>query len=110
MYLPAPDEAIWIGVVRLVLHIPRSFSLKDRRRAVQSVVQRIQVRHHVSVGEVGHLENQGAAVIAATVVANDPKVVRTRLDGIRNEAEKSGDAWLAEVTSWVQKMGEVGAG
>jgi uncharacterized protein len=110
MYFPAPDEALWIGVVRLVMHIPRSFSLKDRRRAVQSVVQRIQVRHHVSAAEVGHLENAGAAVIAASVVSNDPKMIRARLDAIRSEAEKAGDAYLAEVTSWVQKMGEVGAG
>ncbi len=109
MFIPAPDEALWIGVVRLVLHIPRSHSLKDRRGAVQSVVRRIAVRHHASVAEVGHLDNAGAAVVAATVVANDPKAVRARLDAIRMEAERSSDAWLAEVNSWVQRMGDVGA-
>ncbi len=108
MYFPAPDEALWIGVVRLVLHVPRSLSLKDRRRAVQSVVQRIQTRHHCAVAEVGHLDNPGAAVIAATVVANDPKIVRSRLDLVRAEAERGADAWLAEVTHWIQKMGEPG--
>jgi len=109
MYLPAPDEALWIGVVRLVLHIPHSFSLKDRRSAVQSVVRRIADRHHCSVAEVGHLDNAGAAVLAASVVANDPKLVRARIDAIRSEAERASDAWLAEVTSWVQKMGEPGS-
>jgi uncharacterized protein YlxP (DUF503 family) len=108
MYLPAPDEALWIGVVRLVLHVPRSLSLKDRRRAVQSVVQRIHARYGCDAAEVGHLENPGAAVVAATVVGNDPKHVRRRLDLIRAEAERGGDAWLAEVTHWIQKMGEPG--
>lgn len=109
MYLPAPDEALWIGVVRLVLHIPRSLSLKDRRRVVQSLVQRIQVRHHASAAEVGHLDNAGAAVVAATVVSNDARVARSRLDAIRTEAEKGGDHWLAEVTTWLEKKGEHGS-
>jgi uncharacterized protein YlxP (DUF503 family) len=108
IYLPAPDEALWIGVARLVLHVPRSLSLKDRRRAVQSVVQRIRARHHCDVAEVGHLDNPGAAVVAATVVANDPKLVRARLDLVRATAELGGDAWLAEFNHWVQKMGEPG--
>jgi hypothetical protein len=46
--------------------------------------------------------------VAATVVGNDPKHVRRRLDLIRAEAERGGDAWLAEVTHWIQKMGEPG--
>ncbi len=109
MYLPAPDESLWIGVVRLVVHIPRSLSLKDRRRVVQSLVQRIQVRHHAAAAEVGHLENAGAAVIAATVVSNDARIAKARLDAIRVEAEKGGDHWLAEVTTWLEKKGEHGA-
>lgn len=109
MYLPAPDEALWVGVVRLVLHIPRSLSLKDRRGAVQSVVRRIEARHHVACAEVGHLENPGAAVVAATVVGNDQRLLRARMEAIRGEAEKGGDVWLAESTTWMQKMTEVGA-
>jgi uncharacterized protein YlxP (DUF503 family) len=76
---------------------------------VQSVVKRIEARHHVCVAEVGHLQNPGAAVIACAVVGNDQRVVRARMDTIRAEAEKGGDAWLAEVTTWMQKLGEVGA-
>lgn len=109
MYLPAPDEALWVGVVRLVLHLPRAQTLKDRRSVVQSVVRRIEARHKVSIAEVGHHENPGAAVVAATVVGNDQRLVRSRMDTIRTEAEKGGDAWLAEVTTWLTKMGEVGA-
>jgi len=109
MYLPAPDEALWVGVVRLVLHLPQARTLKDRRSVVQSVVRRIEARHKVCIAEVGHLENPSAAVVAATVVGNDQRLVRARLDAIRTEAEKGGDAWLAEVTTWTQKMGEVGA-
>jgi uncharacterized protein YlxP (DUF503 family) len=109
MYLPVPDEAIWVGVIRMVIHIPGARTLKDRRRAVHSLVDRIKARHHCAAADVGHLENAGAAVISAAVVGNEARHVRSRLDAVRGEADRFGDAYLAEVTLWVQRMGEPGA-
>lgn len=105
MYLPAADEELWVGVVRMLVHVPGSRTLKDRRRAVQSLVQRIAARHHASVAEVGHLENPGAAVVAATVVANQPQLVRARIDAIRREAELAADSIFIDSNTWVLKMG-----
>lgn len=99
MYLPAPDEHIHIGVLRLVLRIPGSRSLKDRRRVVASLRDRVAARHHTWLAEVGHLENHEAAVLAASVVGNDARVVRSRLDQVRAEAELLGDAYLVETHS-----------
>lgn len=93
-YLPAPDEAIWVGVLRLSLRIPGARSLKDRRRVVLSMRDRIQTRHHAAFAEVGHLDAAGAAVVAVTVVGNDPRLVRTRLDTIRGDVLLTADALL----------------
>ncbi len=108
MYLPAPDEEIWVGVLRLLVHVPGSRSLKDRRRAVLSLVERIAARHHASTADVGHLGSPGQAAIAAVVVANDPQLVRARLDAIRAEAERSAHAYLVDSTSWIEKKTDLG--
>ena len=62
-YRPAPDEHIVVGVLRVVLHVPGSRSLKDRRRVVLSLKDRLVTRHKASVAEVGHLEAHDRAVL-----------------------------------------------
>lgn len=96
MYLPAPDEAIWIGTLRLVLRVPGSRSLKDKRRAILSVRDRLVARHHVSVAEVGHLDNHDMAVLAVAAVGNDSRLLRSRLDAIRGEADGRADVLLVD--------------
>lgn len=85
MYLPAPDESLWVGVLRLVLSVPGARSLKDKRRAVHQVRDRLRARRNVSVAEVGHLEHKGRAVLAVSMVGNDARHVRGALDGLVHE-------------------------
>ncbi len=94
--LPAPDEAIFVGVLRIVLRMPGNRSLKDRRRVVLALRDRLQARHHVAFGEVGHLEDAQAAVLAVCAVGNDSRLLRSRLDSIQAEVESSVDALVVE--------------
>lgn len=96
MYLPAPDETLVVGVLRLVLRMPGSRSLKDRRRVVHALRDRVQHRHHAAFAEVGHLEAHDAAVVAISIVGNDARHVRSRLDQIRGEVEQSVEALLSD--------------
>jgi uncharacterized protein YlxP (DUF503 family) len=96
MYLPAPDECLLVGVLRLVLRIPGSRSLKDRRQVVASVRDRVQARHHAAFGEVGYLDVHEAAVVAISVVGNDSRLVRSRLDVIRADIESSVEAIVSD--------------
>jgi uncharacterized protein YlxP (DUF503 family) len=96
-YLPAPDEAIFVGVLRLVLRIPGSRSLKDRRRVVASLRDRVFARHRAAFAEVGHLEAHDAAVVAISVVGNDARLLRSRLDAVRSDAESSLEALISSV-------------
>ena len=90
LWWSAPDESIWIGLLRLKLIIPNSRSLKDKRKAVAQVRERIKARLQLSVAEVGHLEDQRHAVMAVTMVSNDQKMIRARLDGLRYDIESWG--------------------
>ncbi len=102
MYLPAPDESLWIGTLRVVIRIAGSRSLKDRRKVVWGLRDRWIARHRVAVAEVGHLENHELAVIAASVVGNDPRLLRARLDLLRAEADALPEASLIDHQSEIR--------
>ncbi len=101
-YLPAPDERIVVGLLRVVLHVPGSRSLKDRRRVVSSLKDRLVARHKASVAEVGHLEAHDRAVLAVTVVGNDARLVQSRLDHLRQDIVSVADAIVvdAQARTW----------
>jgi uncharacterized protein YlxP (DUF503 family) len=95
MLFLAPDEDTWVGVLRLKLQIPGSRSLKDRRRAVAHVRDRIRARGGFSVSEVGHLHDHGQAVLAVVTVSHDATEVRRALDRLAHEVEGWGRALVA---------------
>jgi uncharacterized protein YlxP (DUF503 family) len=99
MYLPAPDEQLVVGVLRVVLRIPGSRSLKDRRRVVVSLRDRVHARHHASFADVGHLETHDAAVVAVSIVGHDPVNVRSRLDVVRADIDAVADAFVTDVST-----------
>ncbi len=58
-----------IGVCRLTLSIPGSYSLKDKRRVVKSLVERIGNRFNVAVAEVDEHEVWNEAVLGVACVS-----------------------------------------
>lgn len=104
--LPAPDESLWVGVLRLVLRVPGSRSLKDRRRVILSLKDRVQARHHASVAEVGHLDAIDRAVVAIGVVGQDSRSVQARLDTIFRDIDATADAFVEERNTELLRMGE----
>lgn len=91
-FLPAPDEAIWVGVLRVSLQISGARSLKDRRQVVNSLRDRVQAKFRVSFADVGHLEAHGMAVVAVSAVGNDSRLIQARLDSVFTDMEAVADA------------------
>ncbi len=94
LHLSAPDEEIWVGVLRLSLMVPGSRSLKDKRRAVARIRDRIRARQNLSVAEVGHLEHRSRAILAVALIANDPSHIRAVLDSLVHAAAGWGPAHI----------------
>ena len=90
MFFPAPDESIWIGVLRLQILVPGARSLKDKRKAIQQIRERLKARGGLSVAEVGHLEDHTRAVLAVATVSNDARLLRSTLDTVAHEIESFG--------------------
>ncbi len=62
--------AITIGVARVGLHLGESFSLKDKRRVVRSITQRVRNQYNVGIAEVEDLDDVRVATLALTCISN----------------------------------------
>lgn len=74
-----------VGVLTLTLSIPEAMSLKDKRRAIRSLKDRLAGRHNVSVAEVDDLDEHRSAVMGVAMVANDRRFVDGCLSKIVDE-------------------------
>lgn len=86
--------AVHVGVVSLELHIPAARSLKDKRRVVRSLVERLHRRHRVSVAETDLHDLHQRAEISLAVVSHDGGELERVLDGLRSQAEEAPGAML----------------
>ena len=64
-----------VGVLQLELSIADAMSLKDKRRVVKSIKDRIAHGHNVSIAEVGALDAHRVAILGIAMVANDKAYV-----------------------------------
>jgi uncharacterized protein YlxP (DUF503 family) len=60
-----------IGLVRVVLHLPSSNSLKFKRQIVSGLLRRLRQELKVSAAEVGDLDRWQLAEIAVATVSGD---------------------------------------
>jgi uncharacterized protein len=59
-----------VSMLALVIEIPESASLKDKRRVVSSVKQKLRTKFRVSCAEVDLLDSLAFAEIGAAIVSN----------------------------------------
>ena len=71
-----------IGVIRANLLISESHSLKDKRRVVRSLKDRLSSRFNVSVAEVGAQDLWQRAEIGVSLVSSDSKIANAQLQKI----------------------------
>jgi uncharacterized protein YlxP (DUF503 family) len=71
-----------IGVLQLEIGIGDAMSLKDKRRVVKSLKDRIAHGHNVSIAEVGALDEHRRSIIGIAMVANESRYVEGALSKI----------------------------
>ena len=64
-----------VGVLQIEFSVTDAMSLKDKRRVVKSIKDRIAHGHNVSIAEVGALDHHRRAILGVAMVANDRKYV-----------------------------------
>ena len=68
-----------VGVLQLELSITDAMSLKDKRRVILSLKDRIAHGHNVSIAEVGALDEHRRSVLGVAMVSNDARHVEGAL-------------------------------
>ena len=71
---------MFVGVLRLTLHLPAPGSLKSKRHLIRSAIDRVKVRYNVSIAEVAENDIWLKSVLGVTADSNDQGFVNETLD------------------------------
>ncbi len=94
-----------VGLATCELHLPSARSLKDKRRVVKSLVDRIHQRYRVSIAETSHHDLHQRSEIGIAIVGGSPHEVEELMANIRNLFDNEAEAF---VTSWQPQILEEG--
>ena len=73
---------MFVGVLRLTLHLPEPGSLKSKRHLVRSAIDRVRARFNVSIAEVAENDLWQRSVLGVAAVGNDHAFVNEALDKV----------------------------
>ncbi len=91
------SEPVYVGIVRLELHLPDAHSLKEKRSATRPLVERIRNRHQVMIVEADHRDLHQRAGFAIAALSTDPVDVESRLQRVRRTVDET---WPGYVLAW----------
>jgi uncharacterized protein YlxP (DUF503 family) len=73
---------MFVGILRLTLHLPAPGSLKSKRHLVRSAIDRVKAKFNVSIAEVAENDLWQKSVIGVAAVGNDRAFVGEVLDRV----------------------------
>lgn len=97
---------MFVGVLRLVFHIPHARSLKEKRSVVRKFRDRIRAKFDVSIAEVDAQDLHQKAVFGVAVVSADAAVCDKLLEQVARAAELQEDAVLSDRSTELIPVGD----
>lgn len=85
-----------IGTLRVRLGIFEALTLKDKRRVIKSLKDRLGHRHNISIAEVDDLDQRQLATLGIAMVANESRFVESALSKIVDEIRCDGRTSLLD--------------
>jgi uncharacterized protein len=73
---------MFVGVLRLTLHLPEPGSLKSKRHLIRSAIDRVKAKFNVSIAEVAENDLWQRSVVGVAAVSNDHAFVNEVLDKV----------------------------
>lgn len=89
-----------LGLLTFELHIPHARSLKEKRRVVRAVVDRVHRRYRASVIESDHHDLHQRAAIAVALLAQNETEILTMFQNLRSTVELS----EARIALWDERI------
>lgn len=87
-----------VGWMRADLLIPMAHSLKDKRRPVKSLTERLRNRFNVSVAEVGMHDLHQRAAIGVAFVAVDGGSLAERMRAVREFIHRDPECQVLDIS------------
>ena len=91
------DPTLFISLLTIELMIPWAQSLKDKRRAVRGLKERLRSRFNASVSEVALHDKWQRAMIAVCIVDGDRRRVESIMTQVRQTAEAAQDIQITGI-------------
>lgn len=95
-----------VAVAVFEIHIPAGRSLKEKRKVVKALTERLHQRYRVSIAETDYHDLHQRSQIALAIVHRSRSEVEHLLDRVREHVEEAPGAML---TSWEPFYVEEGA-
>jgi len=92
---------MFVGIVRVELHLPSSGSLKDKRAIVRALKDRIRHRVQAAVSEVDHQDKWQRAALGVSVVSGEAHQIGELLQAVRGIVDSRPDA---VVIDWQEQV------
>lgn len=86
-----------MGFMRVELLIPMSHSLKEKRRPLRSLIEKLRNRFHVSVAEVDCQDLHQRAVVGVAFVAADGGVLADQMRAVRDFVVGNPDCQVLDI-------------
>ena len=83
-----------VGILTLNISIPESHSLKDKRRVVKSIKDRLRNGFNISIADVGNQDLWQSADLAIAVVSGDSTYANGVLSRVQDVVRNRPDAIL----------------
>ena len=87
---------MYIGVLQFSVEIPYAASLKDKRRVVRSMKDKLRRLYNVSIAEIDDQDEPQLATLGVAAASSDVKRVNSLLDRLLNSLQDWRDASLRD--------------
>jgi hypothetical protein len=86
-----------IGILTVLIEIPSSFSLKEKRRVLNSVKSKLKNRFNISIAEVGEKDIWNRAEIGIAIISDNSSFCNEQLGKVIEFIEKFSDIVVLSV-------------
>ncbi|ABO49809.1 protein of unknown function DUF503 [Desulforamulus reducens MI-1] len=85
-----------VGIMTVELYISGATTLKEKRRVLKSIIDRIRSKYNVSISEVDNQDLWQRATLGVAAVSNETSHVSRMLDTVIRTIENNGEADLVD--------------
>ncbi|CCO07518.1 DUF503 domain-containing protein [Desulforamulus hydrothermalis] len=91
-----------VGLLTVELHIGGAVTLKDKRRVIKSIVERVRSRYNVSIAEVADQDLWQRATLGVAAVSTSTGHVNRMLETVLKSIQANREADL--INYWMEIM------